>query len=132
MTDSKPDEESVLLRDFLEMSWPELDLEPRMVLSRLKLRLIWFFLESFTEDLRSDSMAVPLSPAVLLHSPTSFSFLKVLLLLALTMPYTTSARLLLVAPLPLPRRREIFLPRMKKVFMFPFPFTSIIPLSFTA
>ena len=120
-----------MLRDFLEMSWPELDLEPRIVLSRLRLRLIWFFLESFTEDRTSDSMAT-LSPAVLLHSPQSFSFLKVLLLLALTMPYTTSARLLLAAPLPRPSRREIFLPRMKKVFMVPFPFTSIVPLSFTA
>ena len=68
MADSKPDEESVLLRDFLEMSWPELDLEPRIVLSRLRLRLIWFFRESFTEDLSSDSRA-RLSPAVLLHSP---------------------------------------------------------------
>ena len=89
MTDSKPEEESVLLIDFLEMSWPEPDLEPRMVFSRLRLRLIWLFLESFTEDLSSpDSRAetLSLSPAVLLHSPQSFSFLKVLLLLALTMP----------------------------------------------
>ena len=132
MTDSKPDEESVLLRDFFEMSWPELDLEPRMVFSRLKLRLIWFFLESLPEDFTSGSRAVTLSPAVLLPSPQSLSFLKVLRLLALTMPYTTSARLLLAAPLPRPSRREIFLPRMKKVFMFPFPFTSTIPLSFTA